>query len=53
MLETKLIKFLPEKISDETAYQLVNFMIDLAIALKNHYDTQLESYTKIPELIDF
>jgi hypothetical protein len=44
MIETKLIDLLPEKISDEAAYHLVNFFSELAVALENHYFTQLRHY---------
>ena len=46
MLNTKLIEFLPEEISDEAAYHLVNFIIDLALELKNHYVDQLDRYAE-------
>lgn len=42
MINTKLIDFLPEDISDEAAYHLANFMTDLALALQNHYSDQLQ-----------
>ena len=44
MIDTKLIDILPEKISDEVAYHLVNFISELAITLENHYFTQLRRY---------
>ena len=37
MIDTKLIDILPENISDEAAYHLVNFIAELSIALENHY----------------
>jgi hypothetical protein len=46
MIDTKLIELLPEQISDEAAYHLVNFMSNLALALENHYFVQLRRYTK-------
>jgi hypothetical protein len=46
MLDTKLIELLPEEISDEAAYHLVNFMSNLALALDNHYFDQLRRYIK-------
>jgi hypothetical protein len=46
MLDTKLIDLLPESISDEAAYHLVNFMSEIAVELENHYFTQLRRYTK-------
>lgn len=46
MLDTKLIDILPERISDETAYHLINFIVDLAITLENHYFAQLRRYDR-------
>lgn len=46
MVDTKLIDLLPENISDEAAYHLVNFMSNLALEIENHYFTQLMRYTK-------
>ena len=33
-------------ISDEAAYQLVNFMMELALQIESHYYHQLRRYTK-------
>ena len=44
MLDTKLIDILPKKISDEAAYHLVNFIVELAMTLENHYFVQLRRY---------
>lgn len=41
MIDTKLIELLPEQISDEAAYHLVNFISNLAMALEDHYFIQL------------
>lgn len=46
MIDTKLIDLLPEKISDEAAYHLVNFMVDLSLTLENHYFAQLKRYSR-------
>jgi hypothetical protein len=46
MIDTKLIEILPEQISDEAAYHLVNFMNNLAVILENHYFAQLRRYAK-------
>lgn len=46
MIDTKLIELLPEKISDEAAYHLVNFISELAIALENHYFAQLRRHLR-------
>jgi hypothetical protein len=46
MTDTKLIELLPENISDEAAYHLVNFMGVLALVLADHYFTQLMRYAK-------
>jgi hypothetical protein len=37
---------LPEKISDEGAYHLVNFIMNLALKLESHYFTQIIRYDK-------
>lgn len=44
ILEQPLIELLPEKVSDEEAYNLVNFFMDLALELESHYFTQLRRY---------
>ncbi len=44
MIDTKLIELLPEKISDDAAYHLVNFISELALILEDHYFTQLRHY---------
>jgi len=44
MIDTKLIDLLPEKISDDAAYHLVNFMMELALTLESHYLIQLRRY---------
>lgn len=44
MIDTKLIDILPENISDEAAYHLVNFIAELSVALDNHYFAQLKRY---------
>ena len=36
---------LPEEISDEAAYHLVIFAMDLALALESHYFGQLKRFT--------
>jgi hypothetical protein len=46
MIDTQLIELLREEISDEAAWHLVNFMSNLAIALEDHYFSQLLRYTK-------
>ena len=46
MIDTKLIDILPKKISDETAYHLTNFIVDLALAIENHYFDQLMRFSK-------
>jgi hypothetical protein len=39
-----ILELLPEKVSDEEAYNLVNFFMDLALELESHYFTQLRRY---------
>jgi hypothetical protein len=39
-----ILELLPEKLSDEEAYNLVNFFMDLALELESHYFTQLRCY---------
>ena len=46
MLDTKLIDILPERISDEAAYHLINFIAELAITLEDHYFVQLRRYDR-------
>ncbi len=46
MIDTKLIDILPEEISDEAAYHLVNFISNLAVEIENHYFVQLRRYSK-------
>ena len=46
MIDTKLIDILPNNISNETAYHLVIFMMDLALALESHYFDQLRRYDR-------
>lgn len=42
---TNLQGLFPEGISDETAYHLVNFAMDLALALESHYFGQIRRFT--------
>lgn len=35
---------LPKEISDETAFHLTNFAMDLALAIESHYFTQIRRY---------
>jgi hypothetical protein len=44
MIDTKLIDILPDGLPDEVAYHLVNFMVELALTLENHYFDQLRRY---------
>ncbi len=46
MIDTKLIDILPENISNEAAYHMVNFIAELAIAIENHYLAQLKRYVQ-------
>lgn len=46
MIDTKLIDMLPDPISDESAYHLVNFIAELAFTLENHYFDQLSRYNR-------
>jgi len=39
-----IFELLPKKISDEEAYNLVNFFMSLALELESHYFTQLQRY---------
>jgi len=41
-----IYELLPEKISDESAYHLVNFIMNLALELESHYFTQIMRYDK-------
>lgn len=46
-----IIELLPEKISDEGAYNLVNFVMNLALTLESHYFTQLKRYVNDENLL--
>lgn len=57
MLE-QIYTLLPEEISDETAYNLVNFIAELALLIENKYFLQIRRYYKenieelqLPEII--
>lgn len=41
-----IYELLPEKISDEGAYHLVEFLMNLALALESHYFDQIMRYDK-------
>ena len=45
MIDTKLIDILPDEMPDDTAHHLVNFMMELALTLENHYFDQLRRYS--------
>ncbi len=40
-----IYKLLPEKISDEAAYHLVNFIMNLALEFEAHYFDQMMRYS--------
>ena len=46
MIDTKLIDILPDEMPDEAAHYLVNFMMELALTLENHYFDQLRCYDR-------
>lgn len=52
-----LSEILPEEISDETAYQLVTFFIELTAELESHYFAKMRRYIKdnsppeLPEIL--
>jgi hypothetical protein len=46
MIDTMLSDLLPEKMSDEAAHRLVNFMFELALAVESYYFAQLMRYSK-------
>ena len=43
-MKINIYDLLPEKISDESAYHLVNFFMNLATELESHYFAQMRSY---------
>jgi len=45
-MDTRLRDLLPEILSDEAAYHLVNFMFELALAVESQYLAQLMRYSK-------
>jgi hypothetical protein len=46
MIDTKLIDMLSDELPDEVAYHLVNFMVELSLALEIHYFNQLRRYER-------
>ena len=46
MMDARLNDLLPEALSDEGAYHLVNFMFELALATESQYLAQLMRYSK-------
>ena len=42
---TNLYKYFPTDISDEAAFHVVNFFMDLACALEEHYYGQIKRYS--------
>lgn len=45
-----IFELLPKKISDEEAYNLVNFFMNLALELESHYLTQLRRHINDEDL---
>lgn len=43
---TDLISFLPDELSDESAYHLVDFFFKLTAALESHYFGQMQRYVR-------
>lgn len=43
-MRANIYDLLPEKISDESAYHLVNFFMDLALELESCYFAQMKRY---------
>ena len=43
-MQINIDDILPEEISDESAYHLVNFFMDLGAALESHYFAQMKRY---------
>ena len=41
-----ITEIFPNEISDETAHYLVNFFMDMALALESHYYGQIARYAK-------
>ncbi len=41
-----IMLFTPPTLTDEAAYELVEFLQDFVLALENHYMPQLRRYTK-------
>lgn len=39
-------ELLPEDVSDESAFHIANFMMDLALAVDSHYFAQLRRHCK-------
>ena len=45
-MSINLEELLPEDVSDETAFHLANFMMDLALAVDSHYFAQVRRHCK-------
>lgn len=45
-----IYELLPEKISDETAYHLVNILMNIALELDTHYFAQARRYANSEQL---
>ncbi len=43
-MKINIYDFLPEELSDENAYHLVNFLMNLALELESHYFAQIRRY---------
>jgi hypothetical protein len=50
-MKIDIYDLLPEKISDEGAYHLVNFFMNLALELESHYFDQIRRYIN-PDMLD-
>jgi len=51
-MRTNLCDLLPEEISDEGAYHLVNFFMSLASELDSYYFAQIRRYIKEEEMLE-
>jgi hypothetical protein len=53
VLNSNIDELFPLDISDEAAFQIVNFFSELALAVESHYFTKLRRYIKDSRPPDF
>lgn len=51
-MKNNIYDLLPEKISDENAYHLVNILMNLALEVESHYFAQIRRYVN-DDILDY